>query len=241
MYGHVAMDQSYSVGMWLRQIKRQLTECAKRGERPVIVGGTGLYFTALTKGLADIPEVPAKVRQRADQMAIDQGRDVFAEILKKQDPDTYAQIDVQNPARTQRAWEVLEATGTGLSKWQKDQHPALIPEHAAHLISLTSDTDWLNARIDKRFNSMVSLGALDECRAAMGSWWDETLPSCKAIGAKELISHLKGELDLTDAVEAAKLQSRRYAKRQRTWLRNRMGAWKKLHISDDKMDLAKLL
>lgn len=241
MYGHIAMHQSYSVGGWLRDIKRQLAGCAKRSERPVIVGGTGLYFSSLTQGLADIPEVPVEVRQKADQMAIDQGRDVFAAILKLKDPDTYTQIDVQNPVRTQRAWEVLETTGKGLSKWQKNQQAPIIPEGKAHLISLTSDTSWLNARIDKRFDSMVSLGALEECRAALGSWWDETLPSCKAIGAKELISHLKGELDLTDAVEAAKLQSRRYAKRQRTWFRSRMQNWHKLHISDNETDLSKLL
>lgn len=237
MYGYVAMDQSYSVGGWLRAVKQQLTDCETRGERPVVVGGTGLFFSALTKGLADIPKVPLEVRQKADQMAIDQGRDVFAAILKLKDPDTYAQIDVQNPARTQRAWEVLETTGTGLSTWQKNQPAPIIPEAEAHLISLTSDTDWLNARIDQRFDTMVSLGALEECRAAMGSWWDETLPSCKAIGAKELIYHLKGELGLTDAVEAAKLQTRRYAKRQRTWFRSHMKTWHKLHISDDEIDI----
>ena len=241
MYGHVAMDQSYSVGGWLRDIKQQVVECAKRGERPVIVGGTGLYFTALTQGLADIPKVPDEVRQKADQMAIDQGRGVFAEILKLKDPDTYARIDVLNPARTQRAWEVLEATGTGLSKWQANQQAPIVPEGEAHLISLTSDTNWLNARIDKRFDTMVSLGALEECRAAMDSWWDEILPSCKAIGAKELIYHLKGELGLTEAVEAAKLQSRRYAKRQRTWFRSRMQTWHKLHISDNEIDYSLLL
>ena len=88
---------------------------------------------------------------------------------------------------------------------------------------------------------MVSLGALEECRAAMDSWWDEILPSCKAIGAKELIYHLKGELGLTEAVEAAKLQSRRYAKRQRTWFRSRMQTWHKLHISDNEIDYSLLL
>lgn len=241
MYGHVAMDQSYSVGAWLRRIAQQLKECANRGERPIIVGGTGLYFSALTLGLADIPEVPAQIRQTANQMVKDQGRDIFASLLKRDDPETYAKIDVQNPMRTQRAWEVLTATGTGLSKWQETQQPALIPPDKAHLISLTSETDWLNARIDQRFDQMLELGALDECRVALADWWDESLPSCKAIGAKELISHLKGELGLTDAVEAAKLQSRRYAKRQRTWFRSRMKSWDKLHISDKSTDFSKFL
>jgi len=240
MYGYITMQQPYSVGVWLREIKQQLQDCANRNERPIIVGGTGLYFSALTQGLADIPEVPAAVRKKADEMALDQGRDVFAGLLKQQDPDTYAKIDVQNPVRTQRAWEVLIATGSGLSKWQKNQQSPLIPEKDAHLISLISDKDWLNARITKRFDLMVSQGALDECRTALDSWWDETLPSCKAIGAKELISHLKGELSLTEAVEAAKLQSRRYAKRQRTWFRSRMKSWHKLYLSDDNFDYSAL-
>ncbi len=241
MYGHVAMDQSYSVGAWLREVAQQLEECACRGERPIIVGGTGLYFSTLTLGLADIPKVPAEIRQTADQMALDQGRDVFASILEREDPETYAKIDVQNPMRTQRAWEVLTATGTGLSKWQESQQPALIPPANAHLISLTSETDWLNARIDRRFDLMLGQGALDECRVALNDWWDESLPSCKAIGAKELIHHLKGELGLTDAVEAAKLQSRRYAKRQRTWFRGRMKSWNKLHVSDNELDLSRII
>lgn len=231
MYGHIAMDQPYSVGIWLREIKQQLEHCAKRGERPIIVGGTGLYLSALTEGLADIPEIPAPVRAQADQMARDQGRGVFAELLKHNDPETYAKIDVLNPMRTQRAWEVLTATGTSLSKWQQNRQAPLIQASCAHLISLTSDTDWLNARIDKRFDFMIDHGALDECRKALNSWWDETLPSCRAIGAKELISYLKGDLDLTDAVQAAKIQSRRYAKRQRTWFRSRMKIWKNCTIS----------
>jgi len=235
MYGHIEMNQAYSVGIWLREIEQQLEHCKKHDERPIIVGGTGLYFTALTQGLADIPQVPASVRQQADLMAKEQGRNVFAERLKDSDPNTYAKIDIQNPMRTQRAWEVLTATGIGLSKWQSNQKAPLIPETNAHLISLTSDTDWLNARIDKRFDLMIDQGALDECRIAMDSWWDETLPSCKAIGAKELVSHLKGDLNLTDAIEAAKLQSRRYAKRQRTWFRSHMKDWDDLHIFDIKM------
>lgn len=236
MYGHVAMDQPYSVGIWLREIERQLAACAKSDQRPIIVGGTGLYFSALTEGLVDLPEIPAAIRQEADQMAQDNGRDVFAKILAKDDPETYARIDAQNPVRTQRAWEVLKVTGKGLAQWQQSPQTPLIPENSAHLFSLTSDTDWLSARIDKRFDLMIAQGALDECRTAMNNWWDETLPSCKAIGAKELISHLNGELGLTEAIETAKQQSKRYAKRQRTWFRGHMKNWKKLHISDNNFD-----
>jgi len=242
MYGHVMMDHAYSAGEWLRDVQKQMASCAERGERPIIVGGTGLYFSALTQGLAYIPEVPAAVRAQADQMVVDHGRDVFAGILEKEDPETYARIDVQNPARTQRAWEVLTATGASLASWQDKTEAPILAEHDAHLFSLTSDTEWLNERIDRRFDIMLDLGALGECQAALDAgWWDETQPSCKAIGAKELISHLQGDMDLTQAVEAAKLQSRRYAKRQRTWFRGRMKNWQKLHLSNSEFDLQQIL
>jgi len=241
MYGHVAMKQSYSVGQWLRDITAQLHQCAEKGERAIIVGGTGLYFTALTKGLADIPDVPKEIRAKADQMCLDEGRGIFADLLKTDDPKTYARIDVLNPVRTQRAWEVLQATGTGLSEWQDTTHPAILPETDAHLISLVSEPDWINKRVDTRFDIMIDLGALDECQNALNTWWDERLPSCKAIGAKELISYLQGETDLTDAIEAAKVQTRRYAKRQRTWFRGRMKNWQNLHYSNGKYDTTDIL
>ncbi len=238
MYGHVAMNQSYSVGAWMRDIKQQLIHCKELKQRPIIVGGTGLYFSSLTRGLAEIPNVPNEIRQKADHMRETMGRDVFAGLLAESDPDTYALIDVKNPMRTQRAWEVLRATGKGLSKWQQSPQKPLITPDNAHLILLVSDTDWLNARIDKRFDLMLEQGALEECRNAMDTWWDETLPSCKAIGAKELISYLNNNLELTEAIETAKLYSRRYAKKQRTWFRNRMQMWQKLDISDSNIDLS---
>ena len=241
MYGHVAMTQSYSVGQWLRDVTAQLQLCANNSERAIIVGGTGLYFTALTNGLADIPDVPKEIRVLADQMCLDEGRDIFAGILKKDDPKTYARIDVLNPVRTQRAWEVLHATGVGLSEWQDTTQPAVLPETDAHLISLVSEPAWINKRIDTRFDQMIDEGALDECQNALNTWWDERLPSCKAIGAKELISYLNGETDLTSATEAAKMQSRRYAKRQRTWFRARMKNWQELHYSNSTYDISAIL
>lgn len=241
MYGHVAMTQAYSVGQWLRDVTAQLQQCADKGERAIIVGGTGLYFSALTKGLADIPEVPPNIRALADQMCVDAGRDVFANILKLDDPKTYARIDVLNPVRTQRAWEVLQATGIGLSEWHDTTQPAILPETDAHLISLVSEPEWINQRIDTRFDLMINEGALEECRNALNTWWDERLTSCKAIGAKELISYLNGKTNLTDATEAAKVQSRRYAKRQRTWFRGRMKNWQNLHYSNGKFDISDII
>lgn len=220
LYGHVAGDQVYSVGHWLRDVMPLL-------DRPVvIVGGTGLNFNALTRGLAEVPEVPPEVRAEADALRAAEGH---AALLADLDPATAARIDRQNPVRIQRAWEVLRATGRGLAAWQADTPAPLLPLAGVEPVVLVPEVDWLNARIDRRFHQMLAEGALDEARANLPGW-DPKRPSAKAIGGAELIAHLRGELPLEAAVEAATLASRQYAKRQRTWFRSNMKAWKKVSL-----------
>ncbi len=226
LYGHVAGDAQYSVGHWLRDIAPYLSG----PERPIIVGGTGLYFAALTEGLVEIPETPAEIRARADARRFDEGghAGLLAE-LDAEDPETAAKIDRLNPMRVQRAWEVLRATGRGLAAWQADTPPPALPLPACFPIVMEADRDWLNARIARRFDLMLRDGALDEARANLASW-DPALPSAKAIGAPELIAHLLGEMTLSQAKEAATVATRQYAKRQRTWFRARMKAYHKISL-----------
>jgi tRNA dimethylallyltransferase len=218
LYGHIGPRQPYSVGHWLREVQAILQE----GSRPVIVGGTGLYFTALTEGLAEVPLVPAAVRAEADAALRDRGLDAMVATL---DPETAGRIDLRNPARVQRAWEVLRATGRGLAAWQAGTGAPLLPMAGVTALVLVPDRDWLADRIDRRFDAMIGAGALDEARAALEGW-DPALPSSRAIGAAELVAHLRGETGLDEAVAAAKLATRQYAKRQRTWFRSRMGGWR---------------
>lgn len=215
LYGHIGRDTPYSVGHWLREVTALLN-------RPVvIVGGTGLYFTALTEGLADIPPTPPEVRALADARLAAEG---LAALLAELDPATAARVDRLNPARVQRAWEVLTATGRGLAAWQDDTGEPALPLSQAQALVIRPDVDWLNARIDRRFDAMMDQGALDEVTAEL-PFWNPTRPSARAIGAPELVAYLRGEMDLTQAVAAAKLSSRQYAKRQRTWFRSRMDNW----------------
>ncbi len=228
LYGHVELNQPYSVGHWLREVNTLLPMIKQRGQMPIFIGGTGLYFSALTKGLSNIPDIPDKILENSRLHEEANGLSVFANDLQQLDPNTYAAIDVQNPARTRRAWEVLMATGKGLAAWHAETPPPLIDITKTAALNLVSDTDWLNSRIDQRFDQMVELGALDECKTVMKSGWDAKLPSCQAIGAKELIAHINGDLELTDAIKLAKTQTRQYAKRQRTWFRSKMKDWQQV-------------
>jgi tRNA dimethylallyltransferase len=220
LYGHVDRDQPYSVGHWLREMAGILAT----GARPIVVGGTGLYFTALTTGLAEIPPTSPKVRFEADRRRADAG---VSALLAELDPATRAKIDTANPARVQRAWEVLRATGRGLADWQAETGPPLLPLSQAAAYVLEAPPDWLGPRIARRFDAMMAAGALDEVRAELPTW-DPARPSARAIGAAELVAHLRGEMTREEAVEAAKIATRQYAKRQRSWFRNRMRAWPRL-------------
>jgi tRNA dimethylallyltransferase len=222
LYGHVGAEVPYSVGHWLREVAPILSAAAAgTGPRPIIVGGTGLYLSALTEGLADIPAIPAAVRAEADALLRDGG---LAALLGGIDAETRATLDTANPARVQRAWEVQAATGTGLAAWRARTPPPLLHLAAAWAVALHGDPGWLAARIDSRLVAMVAAGALDEVARELPAL-GRNLPSEKAIGAAEFAAHLRGEIDLPGALAAAQAATRRYAKRQRTWLRSRMGAW----------------
>ena len=216
LYGHVPRETGYSTGQWLREVSALLQQPV------VIVGGTGLNFTAVTAGLAEVPPGAASVRAEADALRAEGG---VAALLAGVDAATAARIDRQNGARVQRAWEVLRATGRGLAAWQAETPPPLLPLAQVEPVVLRPEVAWLDARIAQRFDQMLLQGALEEVQAEL-PLWQPALPSSKAIGAPELIAYLRGETTLYEAKLAAVLASRRYAKRQRTWFRSRMGDWR---------------
>ncbi len=222
LYGHVPQDADYSVGHWLRDVAPLLTD----GPRPIIVGGTGLYFAALTEGLAEIPPTPADVRAEGDALRTGGGLDQMIDAL---DDATRTRTDLRNPMRVQRAWEVQRATGKGLAEWQGATPPPLLPLARCHALLLDADRDWLNARIAGRLDTMMDAGALDEVRANLAGGHAEH-PSSKAIGAPELAAHLRGELSRAQALDAATIATRQFAKRQRTWFRARMKGWQRVTL-----------
>lgn len=219
LYGHVEGSHAYSVGEWLADLRGLLQD---GGARPIIVGGTGLYFSALTEGLAVIPPTAPEVRAEADTLRLES--DGVSAMIAALDSATRARIDLQNPMRVQRAWEVQKQTGRGLADWQDETPPPDMPPAAVEPLVLDADRDWLNARIARRFDQMLEGGALDEAQANLPGW-SPAKPSSKAIGASQLIAYLNGEITRDAARDAANIATRQYAKRQRTWFRSRMGSW----------------
>ncbi|WP_300067191.1 tRNA (adenosine(37)-N6)-dimethylallyltransferase MiaA [uncultured Ruegeria sp.] len=219
LYGHIPFDQEYSTGHWLREVVPLLTG----GQRPIIVGGTGLYFTALTEGMAEIPTTPADVRSLADQMSL-------TELMAGVDDLTLERLDTNNRVRVQRAWEVQQATGRSLLSWQSETPaPDLALSNAVPIV-FDVDKAWLLGRITRRFDQMLEMGALDEVKA-MRDRYDPSLPAYKAIGVPELTAYLDGEMTLDQAREKATISTRQFAKRQRTWFRARMKEWYHIDFS----------
>ena len=217
LYGHKAPDEEYSVGHWLRD----LTNILKTNKKVIIVGGTGLYFSALTEGLANIPKISDETKIISKKRLLKYG---IQNLLKDLDKETQESIDINNQMRVIRAWEVLKETGKSLKKWQSKTGTPILPLTKCQPLVINPEKNDLDKKIRVRFKDMINMGALDEARKNL-DMWNQGLITNKAIGASELISYLKNEITLDEAITAASIATRQYAKRQRTWIKARMKQW----------------
>ncbi len=223
LYGHVDAGADYSVGRWLTEIAAAIAEA--EGRLPIVVGGTGLYFRALTRGLAPIPAIPETVRTAVRDAAEGESTVILHARLATRDPETAMGLKPRDRQRILRALEVLEATGRPLSHWQRDPHHGLLDADRCLRLVLEMDRADLNARIDARFETMMAEGALAEVAALATRALPADRPLLKAQGVPALTRHLAGELSLDQAVAEGQSESRRYAKRQVTWFRHQMEGW----------------
>jgi len=222
LYGHVDAAVNYSVGRWCTEAGDVLAEARREGRAAVVVGGTGLYFSALTRGLAAVPPIPAQIRDDVRGRLAKEGVAALHEELARHDPAAAARLRPGDRARVTRALEVVLATGRSLLQWHEDNLPAGLDAARAAKVFLMPDRDALIARIDARFDAMMAAGALDEVRALAARQLDPSLPAMKAHGVPWLIRHLGGAITLAEAVEGAKRDTRQYTKRQATWFRNQL-------------------
>jgi tRNA dimethylallyltransferase len=225
LYGHVDAAENYSVGRWVKDVRTVLREATVTGLLPILVGGTGLYFKALTQGLSVVPPTPAEIRAAIRARGEAEGAAALYAELRRRDPTSAARLKPGDRMRVARALEVLEATGRSLTDWHRDGMPAILDPDGALKIFLDVDRAELRRRIDARFDAMLAEGALEEVRALAARKIDPMLPAMKAHGVPWLIRHLRGEIDLAEAAKGGKSDTRRYTKRQVTWFRHQMPGW----------------
>ncbi len=225
LYGVADAADAWSVGRWSRAAMELLA--GLEGRPALFVGGTGLYFTALTKGLANVPEVPTEAREAAAAALDDEGEAVFRRRLAERDPAAEVRIAAGDRQRLTRAMAVAEHTGRALSDWMAETTPLLAPGSWTGLV-VEPDRSELYARCDARVTRMVEQGALEEVRALAARRLDPGLPAMKAVGVREFAAHLAGEISLDEAMSATRQSTRHYAKRQLTWFRNQTPDWPRI-------------
>jgi tRNA dimethylallyltransferase len=225
LYGHVDAAVNYSAGRWCEDARRTIAEMQGRGLTPILAGGTGLYFKALTQGLSVVPPTPPEIRSAVRARCDAEGGAALHAELVRRDPATAARLKPGDRMRITRALEVLEATGRSLADWHRDGLPAVLDPGGALKIFLDVDRAALHRAIDARFDAMLAQGALDEVRVLAARGLDPMLPAMKAHGVPWLIRHLRGEISLSEAAEGGKNDTRRYTKRQLTWFRHQMPGW----------------
>lgn len=239
LFGTIAPDRRFSVGEWLDASLALIAEIRSRGRTPILVGGTGLYFNALTKGLAPVPEIDDAARERAEALINQQGFEALRAEALRADPLAAERVEPADRQRLQRIVEVFYTTGAALSSFWDKTEPAL-PEGDWRGLVLELDRAQLYARIERRFDLMLEQGGLEEVAAFAERRLDRDLPAMKALGVPPLLAHLAGEMTLADAVEISKRDSRRYAKRQSTWFRNQNGSWPRITSLDSETAIAAL-
>lgn len=222
LYGHVPAGRAYSTGDWLRDVSALLADLRRAGQMPVFVGGTGLYFKALTGGLSDMPEIPLPIRERLRTRLIEEGAQVLHRALADVDPQMAERLNVSDGQRIVRALEVFQATGQSILVFQEKRGPMLIDPDRAEKIVVLPERKRLHARIDQRFEIMLQTGAIEEVRALLAQSPPPEAPVMKAIGVLEIGAMLAGDISRETVIERGSALTRQYAKRQMTWFRNQM-------------------
>lgn len=232
LYGHVPAAEAYSAGRCLIEVGRVLETLKTTGSVPVLVGGTGLYFKALLEGLSPIPPIPDDVRRSWRDAAEQLGAGGLHALLADRDPAMAARLRPTDTQRAVRALEVLDATGRSLAEWQQVAGTPLLAARETIRLVVMPDRETVYARSDARFRAMMAQGALDEVRGLLSLSLSPELPAMRALGVTPLAAHLAGTTSLDAAVSAAQRDTRHYIRRQLTWLRRNMIAWKPINLDE---------
>lgn len=241
LYGHVDASVNFSAGAWVADASKALEETRAQGRLAIFIGGTGLYFKALTTGLSVVPPIPAEVRENVRARLERNGVEALHAELAARDPRAAERLNLRDRTRIARALEVIEATGRSLLDWHREGQPPLLPKDSFRAVFLAPERDELYARIDARFEAMLGAGALTEVERLAARQLDPLLPAMKAHGVPALIRHLRGELSLEEAAGIGRADTRHYAKRQFTWFRHQLPDFKWVSPAEARVWLAALV
>ena len=226
LYGHVDGAVNYSAMRYAQDLAVLLGELRAQGSLPILVGGTGLYFKAVTEGFSAMPPVPEGVR--AEFRAHAEARETAAlhAELAACDPPMAERLKSTDRMRIMRALEVFRATGRSLASFQGEREPGPLGEAGLLRLFIHPERDVVRAQIDRRFETMIAGGALDEVARLKARGLDPLLPIMRAHGVPGLIAHLDGDIALAEAIRRGQADTRAYAKRQVTWFRHQMAGWR---------------
>lgn len=226
LYGHVGAHEAYSVGRYVTEAAKAIESARVQGLRPIITGGTGLYFKGLTEGLSPIPEVAPDVRAHWRKQAVTLGAQRLHELLLVRDPVMAEKLNPADPQRIVRALEVLDSSGKSLSYWQAQPGTPVVAEANAVRLLVRRDREDLHLRAGRRFDDMMAKGALEEVSALAALQLDPASSVMRALGVAPLLAAVRGQMELAEAMTQAKAETRQYVKRQDTWFRKNMISWK---------------
>jgi tRNA dimethylallyltransferase len=232
LYGHVDAAVNFSAGSWVADAAKVLAEARAQNRLPIFVGGSGLYFKALTRGLSAVPSIPAAIREGVRARLERSGVEALHAELAQRDPASADRLKPRDRTRIARALEVVEATGRSLTDWHRDGLPPLLPPGQFSALFLAPERDQLYARIDARYDAMLAAGALEEVAALAARHLDPLLPAMKAHGVPALIRHIRGEITLEEAAAIGRADTRHYAKRQFTWFRHQLGEFQWVRLEE---------
>ncbi len=235
LYGYIDAALNFSAGAFAADAARALAEAREQGRLPIFVGGSGLYFKALTRGLSAVPPIPHEIRESVRARLMRDGAEALHAELMRRDAASGERLKPRDRTRIARALEVIESTGRSLKDWHREGLPPPLPPGTFRALFLAPERDLLYARIDARFDAMLKAGALEEVARLAARNLDPLLPAMKAHGVPGLIAHLAGEVTLEEAAEKGRADTRHYAKRQFTWFRHQLPefAWVRPEAAGD--------
>ncbi|MEP3280339.1 MAG: tRNA (adenosine(37)-N6)-dimethylallyltransferase MiaA [Stappiaceae bacterium] len=225
LYGHISARDPYSVALWLADVREVVADCIDKQKTPILVGGTGLYFKALLEGLSPVPKIDEEVRAYWRERAANSTSETLHGELATRDRQMAIRLEPNDMQRIVRSLEVFESTGKSLAEWQGHKAMPMLNASTAMRITLSPPRPWLHQRINDRFEQMVDMGGMEEAVALSEMELKGDSLALRAIGAEALVAVANGTLELAEALERSKAQTRQYAKRQETWFRNQMPNW----------------